>query len=70
MDKIEFKKLIKTIDDENVVSFYPIEIVKEEENGLWVSGLPVNVNVIVAGGEFVKSGEKVIPNFVNEGEVK
>ncbi len=59
---------VKTVDDENVVSFYPVEIVKEEENGLWVSGLPEQVNVIVAGGEFVKAGEKVKPSFVNEKE--
>ena len=55
---------VKVIDDENVVGFYPVEIIKEENGGLWVSGLPASVNVIVAGGEFVKSGEKVIPNFV------
>ena len=59
---------VKVIDDENTVAFYPIEIVKEEESGLWVSGLPANVNVIVAGGEFVKSGEKVLPKFINEVE--
>ncbi|MBR1544956.1 MAG: efflux RND transporter periplasmic adaptor subunit [Alphaproteobacteria bacterium] len=57
---------VKTINDENVVAFYPIEIVKEEESGLWVSGLPADVNVIVAGGEFVRAGEKVIPHFLNE----
>ncbi len=57
---------VKVIDDDNVVGFYPIDIVKEENGGLWVSGLPANVNVIVAGGEFVRSGEKAIPNFINE----
>lgn len=57
---------VKTINDDNVVGFYPIDIIKEEEDGLWVSGLPEQVNVIVAGGEFVKSGEKVIPHFVND----
>lgn len=57
---------VKVIDEDDVVGFYPIDIVKEEESGLWVSGLPEKVNVIVAGGEFVKSGEKAIPHFVNE----
>ncbi len=55
---------VKTIDDENIVHFYPIEIIKEEANGLWVSGLPTNANVIIAGAEFVKVGEKVEPKFV------
>lgn len=57
---------VKTINDDNIVEFYPIEIVKEEDGGLWVSGLPQEANVIVAGGEFVKTGAKVIPNFITD----
>ena len=57
---------VKTIDDTNTVHFYPVEIVKEEKDGLWVFGLPEQVNVIVAGGEFVNVGEKVLPTFVGE----
>ena len=55
---------VKTIDDKNKVHFYPVEIVKEEDNGLWVSGLPKITNVIIAGGEFVKIGEIVNPKFI------
>ncbi|MBD5405725.1 efflux RND transporter periplasmic adaptor subunit [bacterium] len=57
---------VKTVDDENIVHFYPIEIVKEESDGLWISGLPENANVIIAGAEFVKVGEKVDPTFTND----
>ncbi|MGN0930001.1 MAG: efflux RND transporter periplasmic adaptor subunit [Alphaproteobacteria bacterium] len=57
---------VKTIDDENIVHFYPVEIVKEESDGLWVSGLPENANVIIAGAEFVKVGEKVEPNYIEK----
>lgn len=59
---------VKTIDSENIVHFYPVELVKEEEDGIWVSGLPENANVIIAGGEYVRVGEKVEPHFVNEKE--
>ncbi len=54
---------VKTVNDENKVEFYPIEIIKEEKDGLWVSGLPKTANVIVAGGEFVSVGEVVDPKF-------
>ena len=54
---------VKTVNDENKVEFYPIEIIKEEKDGLWVSGLPKTANVIVAGGEFVSVGEVVNPKF-------
>ena len=56
---------VKTMTDDNIVEFYPVEIVKEDNGGLWVTGLPKQVNVIVAGGEFVRVGEEVKPNFVN-----
>ena len=57
---------VKIIDENNVVQFYPVEIIREEKDGLWVSGLPKHSNVIVAGAEFVKVGEKVEANFINE----
>lgn len=57
---------VKTIDNENIVHFYPIDIVKEESDGLWVSGLPETANVIITGAEFVRVGEKVEPNFTQE----
>ncbi len=56
---------VKTINDKNIVGFYPVEIVKEEDKGLWVSGLPNIANVIIGGGEFVKIGNKVNPKFIN-----
>ena len=31
---------VKTVDDENVVQFHPIEIVRAEIDGIWVTGLP------------------------------
>lgn len=59
---------VKTIDENNKVYFYPVEIIKEDNGGLWVSGLPNSPNVITAGGEFVKVGEEVIPYFDNKEE--
>jgi len=57
---------IKTVDDDGLVRFYPVDLVREEKDGLWVSGLPKNALVIVAGQEFVGAGEKANPNFIGE----
>jgi multidrug efflux system membrane fusion protein len=57
---------IKTIDGDNIVHFWPIDLVREEANGLWVSGLPKDALVIVAGQEFVATGERVNPNIIEE----
>lgn len=61
---------VKTIDENNIVHFYPVEIIKEEQGGLWVSGLPETANVIITGSEFVKEGEEVDPTFINESSLK
>tara|TARA_R110002096_G_scaffold34572_13_gene98638 strand:- start:3030 stop:4181 length:1152 start_codon:yes stop_codon:yes gene_type:complete len=50
---------IKTVDDDNVVVFHPIDIVMSEKNGIWVSGLPEVARVIAVGHGFVSQGQLV-----------
>ena len=53
---------VKSVNDEDVVvRFYPIDLVRTEADGIWVSGLPAQVRVIVQGQGFVTEGEAVIP---------
>lgn len=52
---------IKALDAEDKVIFYPVEIVRAEREGLWVTGLPATVRVIVVGQGFVRVGESVNP---------
>jgi multidrug efflux system membrane fusion protein len=52
---------VKTVDDENVVHFYPIEIARAEIDGIWVTGLPDTVRLITVGQGFVNDGETVRP---------
>ncbi len=52
---------VKTVDDDNVVGFYPIELVRTEADGIWVSGLPGKARVIDQGQGFVNAGESVNP---------
>ncbi|MBI04480.1 MAG: hypothetical protein CMI96_01525 [Pelagibacteraceae bacterium] len=50
---------VKAVNEENMVIFYPTTSVKDTIDGIWVSGLPDKVNLIVTGQEYVAIGESV-----------
>ncbi|WP_085307521.1 efflux RND transporter periplasmic adaptor subunit [Planktotalea arctica] len=52
---------VKTVNGDNVVEFYPIQIVKAQIDGIWVTGLPESVDVITVGQGFVNEAETVSP---------
>ncbi|MEO1422832.1 MAG: efflux RND transporter periplasmic adaptor subunit [Pseudomonadota bacterium] len=52
---------VKTVDDGNRVVFTAIEIVRAQTDGIWVSGLPDEVQIITIGQGFVNDGEVVDP---------
>lgn len=49
----------KHVNAQNVVEFTPVELVKSKADGVWISGLPNPVDLIVTGQSFVSAGEKV-----------
>lgn len=49
------------------VKFFPIQIVSDGPDGMWVTGLPDHVNVITVGQEFVNNGEHVDQKVVKDG---
>lgn len=53
---------VKTVAANNVVKFYPIQIVKAQIDGIWVAGLPDAVDVITVGQGYVNEGETVAPS--------
>jgi multidrug efflux system membrane fusion protein len=48
---------VKALDENNTVIFYPIQKVKDTIDGMWVSGLPNEINLIISGQEYVSSGQ-------------
>jgi multidrug efflux system membrane fusion protein len=54
--------IIKAVDDSNTVITYPVEIIEEDINGVWVTGLPDEVNMIVLGHSNVLENNKVNVN--------
>jgi multidrug efflux system membrane fusion protein len=50
---------LRAVDDEGVVGFYPVTIVSDTREGVWLTGLPTSLDVITVGQEFVTEGQTV-----------
>ncbi|MBV7379225.1 efflux RND transporter periplasmic adaptor subunit [Maritimibacter dapengensis] len=47
---------VRSVGDDDVTAFLPVEIVRDSTDGVWVAGLPDEVAVIVVGQDYVKDG--------------
>lgn len=54
---------IKTVQDDNTVAFSPVEIVRAQTDGIWVTGLPEATQIITVGQGFVNAGDPVDPRI-------
>lgn len=54
---------VRLIDDAAVVSFAPVEMLRDTADGVWVSGLPAEIDLIVLGQEYVTAGVTVAPTY-------
>ena len=52
---------LKTVDGENRVRFRPVDIIEDTPDGIWLGGLPREIQVITVGQEFVVAGQEVRP---------
>ncbi len=50
---------IKIVDQDHIVRFYEVDILKSERDGLWLGGLPETMDLITVGQGFVRDGDKV-----------
>ena len=50
---------VKGVNSKNIVIFFPTTTVKDTIDGIWVSGLPDTVNLIVTGQEYVAVGDLI-----------
>lgn len=57
---------VKALGEGNAVLFYPVEILRAETDGLWVEGLPEELDIITIGQGFVNAGEIVDPKPAEE----
>ncbi|HBE92922.1 MAG TPA: efflux RND transporter periplasmic adaptor subunit [Gammaproteobacteria bacterium] len=57
---------VMAVDESNQANFYHVSLIRSEDGGVWVSGLPAQIRLITFGQGFIQAGEQVIP--VNEAE--
>ncbi len=50
---------VRVVDDNDVVSFRPAQIISTDSDGVWLIGLPETVRIITVGQEYVRDGDKV-----------
>lgn len=54
---------VRTVNAENRVEFMPVTLIRDTVDGVWVSGLGDEENVITVGQEYVTEGVLVAPSF-------
>lgn len=50
---------VRTVQDDNRAGFAPVTILRDTQEGIWLTGLPQEVSVIVSGQEYVIDGVKM-----------
>ncbi len=58
---------VRAVDKDGKVVFYPITIVNDTREGMWVTGLPLSVDIITVGQDFVQAGQQVAASQAEEG---
>ncbi len=54
---------VRVIDADNIVGFNTVKLVRDDIDGIWVTGLPDEASVIVMGQDFVTAGVEVAPTY-------
>ncbi|MBO9452010.1 efflux RND transporter periplasmic adaptor subunit [Tropicibacter sp. R16_0] len=54
---------VRVVGADNIVQFHPVGLIKDQADGVWVSGLGERADVIVVGQEFVTQGVRVAPTY-------
>lgn len=50
---------VRTVADDNRAAFSAVTILRDTQNGIWLTGLPETISVIVSGQEYVIDGVKM-----------
>lgn len=58
---------VRTLNEDNVIAFSPVTLLGDADGGMWVSGLPDDVRVVLVGQDFVEPGQEVAVTLVEDG---
>ncbi|WP_196259106.1 efflux RND transporter periplasmic adaptor subunit [Pelagibacterium limicola] len=56
---------VRAVQDETV-AFYPVQIARDTRDGIWVTGLPDEIDIITVGQEYVQAGQTVAVGRADE----
>ncbi len=54
---------LRTVGDDGIVAFNAVKVLRDTQQGVWLSGLPDAADVIVVGQEFVRAGVAAEPTY-------
>lgn len=52
---------VRVLNDDSTTQFQPVEVIAQEIDGMWVTGLANTVKIVTLGQDYVRDGEKVDP---------
>ena len=50
---------VRVVDAADKVQFVPVHIVEDQQDTMWLAGIPADARIIVRGQDFVREGQKV-----------
>ena len=50
---------VRVVDGEDKVQFVPVRIIEDQQDMMWLSGIPDGTRIILRGQDFVREGQKV-----------
>lgn len=59
---------VRYIDDQNMAMFTPVNLLRDTVEGVWLTGLPEQADVIIVGQEYVTDGIPVTPSYEGLGQ--
>ena len=57
---------LRVVDEDGLVSFEPARILRDTAEGMWLGGLPDQINAITLGQEFTREGARVAVHWADE----
>jgi multidrug efflux system membrane fusion protein len=51
---------VRIVDADSKVAFIRVRLVDDQQNNMWVTGVPDNARIIVQGQDFVREGQRVV----------
>ncbi|UWQ38816.1 efflux RND transporter periplasmic adaptor subunit [Leisingera aquaemixtae] len=54
---------VRVVGNDSTVVFYPVQLLRDEADGVWLGGLPETADVIVVGQDFVTEGVAVAATY-------